>query len=252
MKNLLTTKTAVILFFACIFCWVAAASIERSMRLSGQSKEQGTGALRAKLHEEIEKQRSEIAALPESKSALDRLTLASKLEELGSLLWQDQKMQEASEVLTRALSLERQGGASKERIISTLNLIATVCRDSNNYFDMRTALRQIQTLNEHDPSTPIEVLIRDRQNMASCNFLFALAEKDPAKRREQLVLTQTMMHDLKKELLNDRPIETLSPSEKYLLATIDENQASIFDELGDASASKTLKDEAQTLRSANR
>lgn len=252
MKNLLTTKTAVILFFACIFCWVAAASIERSMRISGQSKEQGLGASQAKLREKIEKQKREIAALPESKSALDRLTRASKMEELGSLLWQDQKMQEASEVLAKALSLERQGGASKERIISTLNLIATVCRDNNNYFDMRTALRQIQTINEHDPSTPVEVMIRDRQNMASCNFLFALAEKDPDKRHEQLVLTQTMMHDLKKELLNDRPIETLSQSEKYLLATIDENQASIFDELGDVSASKTLKDEAQTLRSASR
>ena len=61
-----------------------------------------------------------------------------------------------------------------------------------------------------------------------------------------------MMQDLKRELLNDRPIESLSPSEKYLLATIDENQSSIFDELGDASSSKTLKDEAQTLRSASR
>lgn len=252
MKNLLTTKTAVILFFACIFCWIAAASIERSMRMSGQSKEQGTGARRAKLQELIERQKSEIAALPASQSAFDRLTRANKMEELGSLLWQQQKMQEASEVLARALALERQGGASKERIISTLNLIATVCRDNNNYFDMRTALRQIQTLNEHDPSTPIEVLIRDRQNMASCNFLFALAEKDPAKRHDQLVLTQTMMQDLKRELLNDRPIESLSPSEKYLLATIDENQSSIFDELGDASSSKTLKDEAQTLRSASR
>lgn len=252
MKKLLTTETIVILILACILCWVAAASIERSMRISGQSKEKGTGALKAKLHEQIEKQRSEIAALPDSKASFDLLTKASKMEELGSLLWQDQKMKEASEALTRALSLERAAGASKEKIISTLSLLATVCRDSNNYFDMRTSLRQIQTLNEHDPSTPSEVLIRDKQNMASCNFLLALAEKEPTKRHDQLILTQTTMDDLKKELLNDRPIESLSLSEKYLLATIDENQASIFDELGDVSASKELKDEAQTLRSAKR
>ncbi len=252
MKNLLTTKTTVILILACIFCWVAAASIERSMRLSGQSKEQGTGARKAKLHDQIEKQKSEIAALPDSKASLDLLTKASKMEELGSLLWQDQRMKEASEVLIKALALERAGGASKEQIISTLNLIATVCRDSNNYSDMRSSLRQIQTLNEHDPATPTEVLIRDKQNMASCNFLLALSEKEPTKRHDQLVLTQTTMDDIKKELLNDRPIEGLSLSEKFLLATIDENQASIFDELGDVSAAKTLKDEAQTLRSAKR
>ncbi len=252
MNNLLTTKTTLILLLACVICWIAAASIERSMRLSGQSKEQSTGARRAKLDDQIEKKKKEIAALPPGQTSLDRLTRASKLEELGSLLWQDQRMSEASEALTKALALERHGGASKEKIISTLNLIATVCRDSNNYFDMRTALRQIQTINEHDPATPSEVLIRDKQNMASCNFLLALSEKDSEKRHQQLLLTQTLMQDLKKELLNDRPIESLSPSEKFLLATMDENQSSLFDELGDVAESRKLKDEAQTLRSANR
>ena len=220
------------------------------MRLSGESKEQGLGARKAKLLESIEKQKSDIAALPEAKTAADRLTRASELEVLASLLWQDQRLKESLEALTKALALEQEGGAPKDRIIQTLNQIASVCRDSNNYSDMRIALKRIQNLNMRDPSTPAEVLIRDKQNMLSCNFLLALAESDRAKRKQQLQLTQTLMLDLKREFLRERPVESLSPSEKSLCATMDENLASVCEELEDPDAAKPLKDEAQTLRSA--
>ena len=252
MKKLLTTKTVFLLFFACVLCWIAAVSIERSMRISGQSKEQGLGAQKARLQEQIEKQKAELAALSAPETADDRLNKATKMEELAMLLWQDQNFKEALAVLTKALSLEKASGAGKDRIIATLNKIATVCRDSNKYEDMRIALRQIQTLNEHDPATTAEVRIRDKQNMASCNFLLAVQEADPTKRRQQLELTQITMRDLKAELLKERSVDGLSPSEKSLLATIDENLSSVFDELGDAAAAKPLKDEAQTLRSASR
>lgn len=252
MKKPHTTKTVVLLIFACILSWIAAVSIERSMRISGESKEKSLGAQKARLHQEIEKLKSAIAAMPSTKNSAERLTRASSMEELANLLWQDQQMKESLAVLTRALALEKEGGADNERIIAVLNQIATVCRDSNKYEDMRMALRQIQTLNEHDPSTTVEVRIRDKQNMASCNFLLAVQETNPEKRRQQLQLTQTTMEDLKRELLKQRPADSLNAGEKSLLATIDENLASVFDELGNSSAAAPLKDEAQTLRSALR
>lgn len=252
MEKRHTTKTIPLLIFACILCWIAAVSIERSMRASGESKAQGLGAQKAILHAQIDKMKSAIAAMPETKNSTQLLNKASSMEELANLLWQDQEMKESLNVLTKALALEKEGGAGKERLIAVLNQIATVCRDSGKYNDMRMALRQIQTLNEHDPTTTVEVKIRDRQNMASCNFLLAVQESDPQKRRQQLQLTQTTMEDLKRELLKERSIETLNAGEKSLLAIIDENLSSVFDELGNSSASATLKDEAQTLRSANR
>lgn len=240
------------MLFAVALCGIAAVSIERSIRLSGQSKEQISGAQKVKLQAQIEQQQSEIAALPQVKTSAERLVKAEKMEELGTLLWQDQKLKESLAVLTKALALEKEGGAGNDRIVATLNQIATVCRDSNKYDDMLAALRQIQTLNEHDPQSTPEIRIRDKQNMASCNFLLALQEAQPSKRRQQLQLTQTTMEELKRELLQERSTEKLNPGERSLLATINENLASVCEELGDTAAAKPLKDEAQTLRSATR
>ncbi|PZM84506.1 MAG: hypothetical protein DKT66_07690 [Candidatus Melainabacteria bacterium] len=247
-----TIKTLALLLFAVALCGIAAVSIERSIRLSGQSKEQISGAQKVKLQAQIEQQQSEIAALPQVKTSAERLVKAEKMEELGTLLWQDQKLKESLAVLTKALALEKEGGAGNDRIVATLNQIATVCRDSNKYDDMLAALRQIQTLNEHDPQSTPEIRIRDKQNMASCNFLLALQEAQPSKRRQQLQLTQTTMEELKRELLQERSTEKLNPGERSLLATINENLASVCEELGDTAAAKPLKDEAQTLRSATR
>lgn len=249
---MLNTKTVALLFFAVVICGIAAFSIERSIRLSGQAKEQEAGSQKAKLQAQIEQQKSEIEALPLAKTSAERLSKAEMMEELGILLWQDQKLKESLDVLTKALALEKEGGAGNDRIVATLNQIATVCRDSNKYADILAALRQIQTLNEHDPASTPEIRIRDKQNMASCNFLLALQEAEPSKKRQQLQLTQTTMEELKRELLQARSTEKLNPGERSLLATINENLASVCEELGDTAAAKPLKEEAQTLRSANR
>ena len=222
------------------------------MFVSGQSKENGQGGRSARLREQIEKQRREITVLTPAQTTSQYLSEAKKREELADLLWQDQKLKEAAIELQKVVALENKGAAPKEKMVATLDRIATVCRDSNNYSDMILALHKIQTLDEKDPSTPREVVIKDKQNIATANFLCALAETNPVKRSEQLAVAQVMMEELKKELLNDRPIASLSPAEKILLATNDENQSAIFIELGDIAAARPLKDEAQTLRSALR
>lgn len=246
------SKSIVLLLFACAIGWIAAASVEQAMVVSGASREERSTARKGRMQLQIEILKAQIEADSPAKTAADSLNLAGKLEEMATLLWQDGRAKEALEALTRALSLEKQGGADKNRLIATLNQIASVCRDSNRYNDMHMALRQIQTLNDHDPATTIEVRIRDRQNIASCNFLMAVQEEDQSKRKQQLQLTQTSMEELKRELLTERAIDKLDAGEKSLLATIDDNLSSIFEELGDRTAAKPLKEEAQRLRSAGR
>ncbi len=246
------SKLIVLLLFACIIGWIATASIEQALGVSGASRNHRSTARKGRMQLQIEILKAKIETDSSAKTAADSLNLAGKLEELATLLWQDGRPKEALEALTRALALEKQGGAAKDRLIATLNQIASVCRDSSKYNDMHMALRQIQTLNDHDPATTVEVRIRDRQNIASCNFLMAVQEDDLLKRKQQLQLTQASMEELKRELLTERAIDKLNAGEKSLLATIDDNLSSIFEELGDKSAAKPLKEEAQTLRSFTR
>ncbi|HEY9787961.1 MAG TPA: tetratricopeptide repeat protein [Candidatus Obscuribacterales bacterium] len=234
------------LILACLICWLAAASIQKSMLISGQSKARNVGAKSAELNQIAQRQREKIRSLEKTyastNSSNDAHALIDEQMKLAETLWQNQQFAAAQDGLERSLAvLEKIHGGDAPQLVPVLLSLSRVKQDRIDYQGAKKIVERVMAIDSRHAGSDNMLLARDLNNLATLEMLMGMADKDAVSRYDHLSKAIALLDRSQEAVRKSQGAKAAVGYAIYL-----ENRALALREMGFAYDGAQMETEART------
>lgn len=240
---------------ACTGLFLAAASIQQSMIISGEVMARSVGARSTHLKERAAAAQARIRKLESGDAG--GLDLVTAYLTYSDFLYQDQRLEPALSAMKQALKLRetvkpdsRLSKSDAPSVVDILLKLAEIERARGDFNQAEAYINRAISLDSNTDGAVSCDLLRDLNVLGTIKIASGMTVKDPGLRETKL---EEGFRLLEKSEADIRKIpDTVAKRRDNLLCVNLQNQAFVLRELGWASDSKQKESEAQTLRSALR